>query len=166
MSKKETFEELAAQGLTKNQILAKLNMLPPAYKTEYCKKVTELGKKGLTKTQIASAIDVPMSIIKSWVAAYDEFNHAWELSSQYSQAHWESLAQQHIIEVPQGPKLNTALWNKSMASRFPDYNDKTKVELTGKDGNPIEIESTVNFAQELMDDFLSMRQADAESSDS
>jgi len=33
------------------------------------------------------------------------------------------------------------LWAKVMAARFPDtYSERNKVELTGKDGNPMEID--------------------------
>jgi hypothetical protein len=53
-----------------------------------------------------------------------------------------------------------------MAARFPgEYSERAKVEVTGKDGGPIEMDHVHDFSQTLLNDLLSMRQADAESSD-
>ena len=42
-------------------------------------------------------------------------------------------------QSPEGLKLNPQLWSRSMAARFPDdYRESNKVELTGKNGGPVE----------------------------
>ena len=74
------------------------------------------------------------------------------------------MAHDHMKEAPGGVRLNTGLWSRSMAARFPrEYRENSKVEVVGKDGGPIEVDHVHDFSQTLLDDLLSMRQADAES---
>jgi len=76
------------------------------------------------------------------------------------------LAENHLIETPGAPKLNTGLWSRSMAARFPnEYRENSKVEVSGNNGGAIQVDVIHDFAQELMSDLLAARQADAESSD-
>lgn len=76
-------------------------------------------------------------------------------------AYWEDLASQHIVEVPQGSKLNTGLWSRSMAARFPKkYRENSKVEVTGKDDKPIQVDVIHDFSQSLVEDLLAARQED------
>jgi hypothetical protein len=68
-----------------------------------------------------------------------------------------------MIESPGNTKLNTGLWARSMSARFPKkYRENTKVEVTGKEGKPIEVDVVHDFAQDLVNDLLSLRQSDAE----
>ena len=54
-----------------------------------------------------------------------------------------------------------------MAARFPrEYSDRSKVEVTGNAGGPIQVDVVHDFAQSLMDDLLAARQLDAEPNDS
>jgi len=81
--------------------------------------------------------------------------------------YFEKTALAYMIEQPQGAKLNTSLWSRSMAARFPaKYRENSKVEVTGRDNKPIEVDVVHDFARSLMDDLLSLRQTDAKSVDS
>jgi len=52
-----------------------------------------------------------------------------------------------------------------MAARFPEqYRENSKVEVTGKNDGPIEVDMIHDFSQNLLDDLLATRQADAKSS--
>ncbi len=54
-------------------------------------------------------------------------------------AWWEDQGQLGMWQSPEGEKLNPQLWSRSMAARFPDdYRESNKVELTGKNGGPMQ----------------------------
>ena len=54
-------------------------------------------------------------------------------------AWWEDQGQTGMWQSPEGEKLNPQLWSRSMAARFPDdYRESNKVELTGKNGGPMQ----------------------------
>lgn len=136
---------------------------PTKYDPAYCEQVVELGKQGLSKHQIASELGVTFNNLREWAGAHPDFQAAMDLAVQYSMAHWETLAHTHLIENPGGPRLNTGLWSRSMAARFPEqYRENSKVEVTGKDSGPVQVEHTHDFTGELLNELLAVRQADAE----
>ena len=50
-----------------------------------------------------------------------------------------------------------------MAARFPEqYRENSKVEVTGKDNGPVQVEHTHDFTGELLNELLAVRQSDAE----
>lgn len=137
---------------------------PTKYDPAYCEKVVELGKQGLSKHQIASELGLVISNLMNWAEVHPEFHEAMSLAVQYSMSYWEQMAHLHMIETPGGPKLNTGLWSRSMAARFPEqYRENSKVELTGKNDGPVQVEHTHDFTGELLNELLAVRQSDAES---
>ena len=140
---------------------------PSKYDPALCALIEPLGKQGKSRWQIASELGITPDNLGNWEAVHEEFRSALRTARQDSLKHWEDLAQQHMIENPGGPKLNTGLWSRSMAARFPaEYRENSKVEVTGKNGGAIEVDVVHNFAQELMNELLAVRQNDAESNDS
>lgn len=140
---------------------------PSKYDPKYCNEIVELGKEGFSRWQICSRLDIGIGNMKAWEGAHEEFRAALEESRLHALAYWEDLAHDHIREAPGGVKLNTGLWSRSMAARFPDqYRENSKVELTGKNDGPIEIDHVHDFSNALLDDLLATRQADAKSSKS
>ena len=130
-------------------------------------RVIALGKKGYSKFQIAADFGVSISTIHYWDNTYEDFHEALEIAKVNAITFFENMAQRHMIEEYQGKKLNTALWSRSMSARFPlEYSEKSRVELTGANGNPIELNTNLDFTQNLVDDLLKARQNDAESKDS
>ena len=111
---------------------------PTEYQAEYCEKVIELGKLGKSLEQMAMQMNISYRTLVRWRDAYEEFRHALEDAHALSQAYWEELAQAHIIEHKDGEKLNTGLWSRSMAARFPkNYSERVKQEITGAEGAPL-----------------------------
>jgi len=140
---------------------------PSKYKPEYAQQIRGLGKLGYSHAQMASHLGVLLGNLKDWADEYPEFRRSFDLAVQDSLTHWETMAHTHMIEVPGGPKVNTGLWSRSMAARFPrEYSDRSKVEVTGNAGGPIQVDVVHDFAQSLMDDLLAARQIDAEPDDS
>ena len=140
---------------------------PTTYDPALCDKIEGMGKEGLSRWQIASRLGIAPNNLRNWEGAHDEFRAALEIARLDALDYWESLAQNHMIENPGGPKLNTGLWSRSMAARFPaEYRENSKVEVTGKNDGAIEVDVVHDFAKSLVSDLLAARQADAEAGDS
>ena len=69
---------------------------------------------------------------------HDEFFHALGDAHAFSQAWWEEQAQTYMLEHKDAPRLNSGLWSRSMAARFPkNYSERVKQEITGANGTPL-----------------------------
>lgn len=107
---------------------------PSDYRPEFCDLLPELGRQGKSVVQIACALDVHKDTIYEWVKVYPEFSDAFTRARQLSQDWWESKGQAGL----DSGGFNASLWSRSMAARFPDdYTERTKRELTGKDGKDL-----------------------------
>ncbi len=138
---------------------------PSKYDPAYCDQVVALGKEGLSRWQICSRLDIGLHNMIAWEGAHEEFRQSLEEARLHALSYWEDLAHDHIREAPGGVKLNTGLWSRSMAARFPEqYRENSKVEVTGKNDGPIEVDMIHDFSQSLLDDLLAARQADAKPS--
>ena len=136
---------------------------PTKYDPKYCDQVIELGREGKSKMQMSSIMSVPGATFKAWEQGQPDFRAAMEFAMELAQAYWEDLGHDHLREAPGGVKLNAGLWSRSMSARFPaTYSERAKVEVTGKDGGPIEMDHVHDFSKALLEDLLSARQADAE----
>jgi hypothetical protein len=134
---------------------------PSKYDPALCDKVVELGRQGKSVEQISATLGIPYKTLLFWKENHPEFLEAMDQAKLYEMAYWEDLASQYIVEVPQGAKLNTGLWSRSMAARFPaKYRENSKVEVTGKDDKPIQVDVLHDFSQSIVDDLLAARQTD------
>ena len=137
---------------------------PSKFDPSICTKIIELGRQGKSRAQMVAALGIPYSTFQGWEAHVPEFQAAMEEARTLALAYWEDLGHDHLKEVPGGVKLNTGLWSRSMAARFPnEYRDNSKVEVSGRNGGAIEVDVVHDFAQTLMDELLAARQADAKS---
>lgn len=139
---------------------------PTDYKPEYCELVIKMGRQGKSKAQIAATIGVTRVTMWGWAQKNEEFFNALALSEDLALQWWEDIAQDHLKQTKDGVTLNTSLWSRSMAARFPkDYTDRTKHEVTGKDEGPLQVDVVMDVAQSLIDELTGIRQhADSKSS--
>ena len=111
---------------------------PSLYDPAYCEQVIELGSKGKSIEQIGSILGIGTRTLFTWRDTHEEFQHALELAKELEQAWWEDMAQSYMVEEKESAKLNTGLWSRSMAARFPKkYRESVKQEITGADGAPL-----------------------------
>ena len=137
---------------------------PSKYDPALCAKIPDLGKQGLSRWQICARLGIGIGNMRAWEGAHEDFRVALEEARLHALAYWEDLANNHVVESQGGPKLNTGLWSRSMAARFPnEYRENSKVEHTGPGGGAIQHDVAIDFSQRLIDDLLNMRQEDAES---
>lgn len=111
---------------------------PTDYDPIYCEKVIELGKLGKSFEQMCGLMNVGYTTMRRWRDAHEEFRLALEDAHALSQNWWEDMAQSYMVEAKDGERLNTGLWSRSMAARFPkNYSDRIKQEITGAGGAPL-----------------------------
>lgn len=119
---------------------------PTDYKPEYCDLVKELGAQGYSVVEMAAEIGVARGTLETnWPSANPEFLEAFTQARQLSQAWWERQGRENVIVAPGKGTFNASMWSRSMAARFPeDWRENKGVELTGKNGGPVQSE-TVNM---------------------
>jgi len=111
---------------------------PSLYDPKYCEEVVALGKLGKSVEQIASTLGFSLRTMYDWRESHEEFSHALTEAKEHEQAWWEDQAHAYMVETKEGPKLNSTIWSRSMAARFPKkYRESTKTEITGADGAPL-----------------------------
>lgn len=136
---------------------------PSKYDPSYCDLAIEMGRQGKSRVSIAANIGVSWHTLNIWAENHPEFLEALNDAKTLEQDYWENLGAQHIVEVPGGPKLNTGVWTRSMAARFPrDWRDNSKMEVVGKDDGAIQVDVVHDFSQGLLNDLLATRQDDAD----
>ena len=132
---------------------------PTDYDPKYCEFVIAMGREGKSKAQIAATIGVTRVTMWGWAQKHEEFFNALALSEELALKWWEDVAQDHLKQTKDGLTLNTSLWSRSMAARFPkDYTDRTKHEVTGKDEGPLQVDVVMDVAQSLIDELTGIRQ--------
>ena len=137
---------------------------PSKYDPSYCERVIQLGADGNSKEAIAVELGITWKTLNNWADEFPDFLLALEEAKNLEMVWFEKIAKSHMIESPGGNRLNTALWGRSVAARFPvKYRENNKVEVTGRNDGPIQVDHVHDFATQLMEDLLGMRQDDAES---
>ena len=125
------------------------------YKEEYIDLVIKLGAEGKSKEQIAGVLDLGWDCLDNWAKTHPEFCQALRTAKNLELHYWEYLGLQNVLETPGGQRLNGNVYNKIMAARFPaKYSERNKVELTGANGAPIQLETHASLGTEILNDIL------------
>ena len=111
---------------------------PSLYDPAFCDQVIELGNQGKSIEQIAAKLGVGTKTMYNWRDEFPEFLRALEIAKELELDWWENIAQSMMVENKDAAKLNSAIWSRSMAARFPKkYRESTKTEITGENGAPL-----------------------------
>lgn len=109
-------------------------MYDPEYQENMCEQVIALGSEGKSEVQIAAALGVARTTMRSWAENFPIFSSALARARDLSQVWWENQAQDGLKDK----SFNAALWMKCVASRFRDeYGERVKQEITGANGAPL-----------------------------
>ena len=126
---------------------------PTKYKPEMCKQVIEFGKQGMSKCEMAVSLDIAYSNFDRWQNEIPEFQEAIKEAMRHSQAWWERQGRMATFGGIDGFNATSYIFN--MKNRFRDeWNDTVKTEVTGKDGEAIKHETTLDVSN-LPTDVLS-----------
>jgi hypothetical protein len=121
---------------------------PSLYDPKYCEEVIALGKLGKSTEAIGAMLNVGTATIYRWRDEHPEFREALELAKEYELLWWEDMAQSYMIESKDTERINSSIWSRSMAARFPKkYRESVKQELTGADGAPLLSGIQVSFVK-------------------
>ena len=121
---------------------------PSKYDPIYCNKVLEYGALGKSFEQMSALMGIGITTMKRWREEFEEFRTALEDAQALSQTWWEDHAQSYLIEHKDGEKLNTGLWSRSMAARFPqNYSERVKQEISGPDGTQLKTGFILTFEE-------------------
>lgn len=107
---------------------------PSKYDPAFCERVIELGKQGCSFCEIAADLMIAKSTLVLWTVEHEEFSLSMDLAKQLSQAWWEEKGRKYLIEgeVEGQGRINSSLYSRSMAARFPDdWRESNKTELSG-----------------------------------
>ncbi len=97
--------------------------------------IEQAGRDGLTMAQIAAKFDVTNRQLIHYAAKHEDVAHAMDMWRTYAEAHWDGI----LIDAVKNPKMWTNGLIFVMCNRFRDnWKSQTKLEVTGKDGGPIE----------------------------
>lgn len=111
---------------------------PTEYKQEYCAQVIEWGRLGKSLAWMAAELDVSRECLYEWQRVHNEFSDAMTRAKDHAQRWWEDAGQAGMLT----PGFNASVWSRSMAARFPqDWRESKGVELTGKGGGPVQVDS-------------------------
>ena len=121
---------------------------PSKYDPIYCNKVLEYGALGKSFEQMSALMGIGITTMKRWREEFEEFRTALEDAQALSQTWWEDHAQSYLVEHKDGEKLNTGLWSRSMAARFPqNYSERVKQEISGPGGSALKGGFTLEFLE-------------------
>lgn len=108
---------------------------PTEYKQEFCEQVIEYGKQGKSVAWMAAELGVHKDSLYEWAKVHPEFSDSFTRAKLESQRWWEDAGQTGMLT----PGFGASVWSRSMAARFPeDWRESKGVELTGKDGGPVQ----------------------------
>ena len=108
----------------------KIRKVGKTYKPEYCQKLIDLGRRGKSITQIASALNLPLRTLNSWVndPRYATFAEAYLACKIHAEAYWEAIGQDGTTGVLE--KFNPTSWKKIMEARYSEnWRESTKQEI-------------------------------------
>lgn len=108
---------------------------PTDYRKEYCERLIEMGNLGYTKAMMARDLGVARMTLDNWASDHPEFLDALTRARDLSLAFMEEKGLAGLDMAG----FNSSLYAKLMSGMFPgDYSEHKKVEVTGKDGLPLQ----------------------------
>jgi hypothetical protein len=125
---------------------------PSLYRPEYCERVLEFGREGMSVVEMAAEIGVSRNALEErWPEAHEEFREAFARARELSQAWWERQGRVGLT----AERFNAQVYSRSMAARFPkDWRESKEQRVTGADGGAVQIES--GLAPELMQELADL----------
>lgn len=125
---------------------------PSLYRPEYCERVLEFGREGMSVVEMAAEIGVSRnSLEERWPEAHEEFREAFARARELSQAWWERQGRVGLT----AERFNAQVYSRSMAARFPkDWRESKEQRVTGADGGAVQIEN--GLAPELMQELADL----------
>ncbi len=100
------------------------------YKEEMPQDLIDLFTLGKDREDFCAKHSISSRTFDAWIVKHKEFGEAYEIAKLKAKQWFYALAQKHLVEEHEGPKLNTKLWSMMMRNRF-DLTEHRKIKVTG-----------------------------------
>lgn len=109
---------------------------PSKYEPRFCQMIIEAMGRGDSVVQFAASISVAKASIYEWANVHPEFSAALDEGKSKCEALWEGIVKSRSLKKTKESGSDTLLMFY-MRSRFRGWSEKTSIEHTGKNGEPI-----------------------------
>lgn len=122
---------------------------PSTYDPSYCERVIEMGREGDGLAAYAAEFGVDRVTLYDWARAHPEFSTALSRAKQLEQVWWERQGRLGMTSKT----FNALVWKTSMQARFrEDYTERKATEISGPNGDPVQVQSQVVDARVLTEE--------------
>ena len=108
-------KEMAGKKITPKTMR---NYKPSPYKESMCADLIKRFAKGETRVEFCAAYNLSEETFSVWVKRRPDFSEAYRIAKTKAMAWYVNIGREHIIEEPDGPRLNMAMYNRTMNTRF------------------------------------------------
>lgn len=115
---------------------------PSDYKPEYCQEIIDFMAKGNFTFQYANYIGKHVDTLYEWGKVHKEFSEALKTAKQKCYDWWVTRG---LIMLNEPSNLHDSKPWLYIMNNLHGWGDNRKVELTGKDGKPVEVHSEVEL---------------------
>jgi DNA-binding XRE family transcriptional regulator len=106
---------------------------PSSFEPIMCDLVIEMGKQGMSKTEMACELDISRDTFNEWSKQHESFSAAVKRAMLLSQAWWEKQGRTYTFSG--GPMYNATSYIFQMKNRFrEEWNDTRVNNNTNEDG--------------------------------
>lgn len=88
------------------------------YKEHFPEQLVKMFSEGKDREDFCSYASISYNTFDMWLKKHPEFKSAYEVAKVKAKQWYTRVARDHLIEEPEGPKLNTKLWSMLMRNRF------------------------------------------------
>lgn len=121
---------------------------PSSYKQEYDQRLIDWMASGRSAETFGVDIGVSKDTVFRWIREHPTFSDAYKQAKDASLKFFEDKSLKHLVEVPQGEKINTALYQMIMRNRF-GWDKKTPEE---KEKEHKQKEKLIGLLADLIDE--------------
>jgi len=102
------------------------------YQETMPQELIDLFTKGKDRENFCSKHNISGITSDQWLSKHKDFSDAYVIAKQKAKQWFNDLAQKHLVEEHEGPKLNTKLWSMMMRNRF-ELTEHRKLKMLGLD---------------------------------
>lgn len=110
---------------------------PSKYKKEFCEKLIEHMKQGLSFESFASIAGCNRSIVHDWSDRHKEFKLAKEIGESHSRLFWEKVLIAGSLGKVKGYNATSVIF--ALKNKFPkEWRDRREIEIESSSDNSLE----------------------------
>lgn len=127
---------------------------PTKYKPEYCDMLIEHMSQGLSYETFAAVLSVSLDSLYEWEHKHPLFSEAKKEGRQKQRMTFEKIGMNAALGKIKDFNATAYVW---LSKNMLGWRDKQDIEISGKDGGPIQTHTTSQEAKHLTDAELKKR---------